>query len=173
MEPKENWRKGKFMSEQSCYFVCPRSSAFCLWQLTLAYIVDFALYQYFSWLYWFSSTGFADANKDWLIDWLNKNNSTSLRRQTHLVLRGMGVNAGDETVADVESISLFDRVPGDGWSTVALRRLPDHRHVVLPDVLHVQVGRLRRLRCCKYWLTDWLIYLFYLFIYLFIDWLFV
>jgi len=66
---------------------------------------------------------------------------------THLVLSGVGVDAGYELVVDVESVSLFQSVSGNGRSAVALRSLPDDRHVVLPDVCHVQVVRLRRLHC--------------------------
>ena len=58
-------------------------------------------------------------------------------------MSGVGIGACDKLVVDVEGISLFERVSSDGRSTVALWRLPDHRHVVLPDVLHVQVGWLR------------------------------
>ena len=66
---------------------------------------------------------------------------------SHLVLCGVGIEGCNELVVDVESISLFQSVSSDGRSTVVLRCLPDHRHVVLPDVLHVQVGWFRRLLC--------------------------
>jgi len=72
---------------------------------------------------------------------------TGYDENSHLVLRDVGINSYNELVVDVESVALFQSVWGGGRSTVALRRLPDHRHVVLPDVLHVQVGWFRRLLC--------------------------
>jgi len=78
------------------------------------------------------------------------NNTVTLagyRGKSHLVLCGVCINGCNELVVDVESVSLFQTVSSDCRSAVALRCLPDHRHVVFPDILHVQVGWFWRLLC--------------------------